>query len=75
SGWFEEALKEAVGLEHRNLKYIEAILERWKVEGFKSQRKGGKAGKAGKADEQRPRQKRAKPITYIRGSGEDPGKD
>ena len=69
AGWFEEALKDAVGLEHRNLKYIEAILERWKKEGFKSQRKGGKAG------EQRPRQKRAKAITYIRGSEEDPGKD
>ena len=63
-GWFEEALKEAVSLEHRNLKYIEAILERWKVEGFKSPRKGGKAG------EQRPRQKRAKPITHIQGAGE-----
>lgn len=60
-GWFEEALKEAVGLEHRNLKYIEAILERWKKEGFKSPRKGGK-------DEQRPRQKRVRPIKYIRGS-------
>lgn len=35
-GWFAEALKEAVALNHRNLKYIEAILERWKVEGFKA---------------------------------------
>jgi len=69
AGWFEEALKEAVGLEHRNLKYIEAILERWKKEGFKSQRKGGKAG------EQRPRQERVRPITYISGSKEVPGKD
>jgi len=44
-GWFEEALKEAVGLEHRNLKYVEAILERWKVEGFKAPKlKGGKTG-------------------------------
>lgn len=34
--WFSEALKEAVALNHRNLKYIEAILERWKVEGFKA---------------------------------------
>jgi len=45
SGWFEEALKEAVKSEHRNLKYIEAILERWKVEGFKSQKRGGKGKK------------------------------
>jgi len=45
-GWFEEALKEAVKLEHRNLKYIEAILERWQVEGFKSPKTtGGKGGK------------------------------
>jgi len=41
-GWFGEALKEAVASEHRNLKYIEAILERWKTEGFKSRTKGGK---------------------------------
>lgn len=38
-GWFGEALKEAVVLNHRNLKYIEAILERWQIEGFKSPRK------------------------------------
>ncbi len=45
-GWFEEALKDAVSLEHRNLKYVEAILERWKVEGFKSPKTtGGKGGK------------------------------
>ncbi len=37
-GWFGEALGEAVASEHRNLKYIEAILERWKVEGFKAPR-------------------------------------
>lgn len=68
AGWFEEALKEAVELEHRNLKYIEAILERWQTEGFKSPKiKGGGRG------EQRPRQERARPITYTKGSGEDPG--
>lgn len=46
-GWFGEALKEAVGMEHRNLKYIEAILARWKTEGFKSQTKvaGGQYGR------------------------------
>jgi len=32
-------------------------------------------GKKGGKGEQRPRQKRAKPITYIRGSEEEPGKD
>jgi len=42
AGWFEEALKEAVKSEHRNLKYILAILERWRVEGFKASRKGAK---------------------------------
>lgn len=41
-GWFEEALKEAVGLNHRNLKYIMAILSRWKTEGFKAPKKGVK---------------------------------
>jgi len=62
-GWFEEALKEAVKSEHRNLKYIEAILERWQTEGFKSPKiKGGGRG------EQRPRQERARPITYTKGS-------
>ena len=68
--WFQDALKEAVKLEHRNLKYIERILERWKVEGFKAPKKaeGGKG-------EQRPRQERAKPITYIKGSGEDPKRE
>lgn len=66
-GWFEEALKDAVSLEHRNLKYIEAILERWKVEGFKAPRKEGRGGK-------QRRQERARPITYTKGSGEDPGR-
>ena len=37
-------------------------------------RRGASDMKGGKG-EQRPRQKRAKPITYIRGSEEDPGKD
>ena len=31
--------------------------------------------KGGKIGEQRPRQKRARPITYIRGSEEEPGED
>lgn len=62
-GWFAEALKEAVKSEHRNLKYIEAILERWQTEGFRSPKtKGGGRG------EQRPRQERARPITYTKGS-------
>ncbi|TET41618.1 MAG: DnaD domain protein [Dehalococcoidia bacterium] len=39
AGWFEEALKEAVELEHRNLKYIEAILERWRTDGYKAPKK------------------------------------
>lgn len=38
-GWFAEALKEAVKSEHRNLKYIGAILERWRVEGFRAPKK------------------------------------
>jgi DnaD/phage-associated family protein len=32
-GWFEDAVKEALKANVRNLKYIKAILARWKVEG------------------------------------------
>jgi len=71
AGWFEEALKDAVKLEHRNLKYIEAILERWQTEGFKApKRTEGGRGELRK----RPKQQRVRPIKYIRGSGEDPGR-
>ena len=64
-GWFEEALKDAVSLEHRNLKYIEAILERWKVEGFKTpKRTGGGVEQPRK----RPKQGRVHPLKYINGS-------
>jgi len=66
-GWFAEALKEAVKSEHRNLKYIEAILERWQTEGFKSRKtKGGAHGRI----ETKPKQGRVRPIKYIPGSGE-----
>jgi DnaD/phage-associated family protein len=66
-GWFEEALKEALGLEHRNLKYIEAILERWKVEGFKAPKKleGGKGGTHKRSPRQLPaRDSYTKPEDY-----------
>jgi len=47
--WFEEALKESVKSERRNLKYISAILERWRTEGFKAPKKRefGKGGSHG----------------------------
>lgn len=32
-GWFEDAVKEATENNKRNLRYIEAILKRWKAEG------------------------------------------
>lgn len=35
-GWFKEALREAIEAGVRKLTYIQAILERWRVEGFKS---------------------------------------
>lgn len=73
SGWFEEALKEAVELEHRNLKYIEKILERWQTEGFKAPRK--REGGRSEQPRKRPKQERARPIIYIKGSGEDPGRE
>ena len=67
-GWFAEALKEAVANERRNLKYITTILERWKVEGFKSKKVGRSDGK--------PRQERAKgPLTYIIGNAPDDGSE
>ena len=31
--WIEDAIREAVGLNKRNWKYIHAILERWRSEG------------------------------------------
>jgi DnaD/phage-associated family protein len=52
-GWFGEAVKEALASEHRNLKYIEAILERWKTEGFKSRTKGRKGERHGRTGEHR----------------------
>lgn len=36
--WVVEAIREAVLSEHRNLKYITAILKRWQRDGFKSPR-------------------------------------
>jgi len=43
-GWFQAALQEALEYNKRSLAYILTILERWKVEGFKSksQKPGGK---------------------------------
>jgi DnaD/phage-associated family protein len=38
-GWFEDAVKEALKANVRNLKYIKAILARWKIEGRKDNRK------------------------------------
>lgn len=72
AGWFEEALKKAVELEHRNLKYIEAILERWQTEGFKSPKKkgGGRGEQPRKGVRPKPRQERVRPITHIDGSGQ-----
>ncbi|HUV53030.1 MAG TPA: DnaD domain protein [Dehalococcoidia bacterium] len=67
-GWFGEALNEAVARGARNLKYIEAILERWKVEGFKAPKKGGAVEqRPGKGVRPKPEQARRRPITRIRG--------
>jgi DNA replication protein DnaD len=41
--WIEAAIKEAVRNNARNWAYVEAILKRWKVDGFQS-RKNGKRG-------------------------------
>lgn len=42
--WFSEATKEAVQANARNLKYIEAILVRWKRDGFKASKKSKQQG-------------------------------
>ena len=41
ASWVTEAIKEAALSNARNLRYITAILERWKREGFKAPRKKG----------------------------------
>lgn len=47
-GWFEAAVKETLDSGGpRSLKYIERILERWKVEGFKAPLKKGGVGVQG----------------------------
>lgn len=38
-GWFDKAMVEALRYEHRNLAYIERILERWSTEGIGGNRK------------------------------------
>ena len=69
AGWFEEALKDAVKLEHRNLKYIEAILERWQTDGFKAPKKrdGGRGVQPGKGVRPKPDQGRVHPVKRIDG--------
>jgi phage replication O-like protein O len=70
AGWFEEALKEAVGAGVRKLKYVSAILERWRAEGFKSQKGGSKHEyERRKGVRPKPDQERIRPITYISGRG------
>ena len=48
--WVTEAIKEAALSNGRNLRYITAILERWRREGFKAPRKGVKQHGAGRND-------------------------
>jgi DnaD/phage-associated family protein len=43
--WFEETVKEAVKANHRNLKYIKAILARWGEEGFKAPKASNRQGR------------------------------
>lgn len=45
--WFEPAMQEAVRANARNWRYCEAILKRWKAEGFQSRTKkpGGNGAK------------------------------
>jgi len=74
-GWFGEALKEAVARGARNLKYIETILERWRVEGFQTPKKGGEGEqRPGKGVRPKPPQERKRgPLTRIPGDKEPEG--
>ncbi|MFC2315908.1 MAG: DnaD domain protein, partial [Selenomonas massiliensis] len=48
--WVTSAIEEAALSNGRNLRYIAAILERWKREGFKSPRKGVRQHGTGRND-------------------------
>ena len=48
--WVTEAIKEAALSNGRSLRYITAILERWKRDGFKAPRKGVKQHGTGRSD-------------------------
>ena len=48
--WVTSAIEEAALSNGRSLRYITAILERWKREGFKAERKGVKQGGTGRGD-------------------------
>lgn len=61
--WIRDAFEEACSQSVRKWAYVEKILETWQAEGRKPHGKGKK-----------PRQERAKPITYISGSGKDHGR-
>lgn len=66
--WFDAAVKEAVMNNKRNLKYILAILERWKVEGFQSpMKKPTPAGRPGgtRYQQQKPEQLNQIPKGYT----------
>jgi DNA replication protein len=60
--WIEDAIKEAVSLNKRNWKYIEAILKRWESEG-----KGhGELGRGYKADRARYIKEKYGPLVRRR---------
>jgi len=66
--WIKKAFAEAVTHNARKWAYVEAILERWQIEGFKAPKieEGGR----GEQPRKRPQQERKQPLKYIRGSGE-----
>jgi len=45
--WFPAAVDEAIGAGVRKLNYVEAILERWRVDGFKTDRRKNGSKPAG----------------------------
>ncbi|MFH1336423.1 MAG: DnaD domain protein [Candidatus Zixiibacteriota bacterium] len=66
--WFEAALKESVKSNARNLKYITAILERWKTEGFESPQKGGFNGREPKGT------RNGTDRRFVKGSAQSTGR-
>ena len=66
--WFAPAIRIAVERNVRNWRYIEAVLKRWKIEGFQSKGRGNGSGQALTAEEER-QQRQDKLVASLRKYG------